>query len=254
MIDRRSMLSAAVIAAVAVPATAQTSDRGGLTYVLVHGAYGGGWVWRDVVPGLEAKGHRVFTPTLTGLGDRAHLLSRQINIDTHVQDLANTITFAGLTDVILVGHSYGGVPVTGVADRMPEIVRHIVYLDALIPENGESVFDILPLGMAADRMKMVNAGLGDGPQSATARRQLRHTAEALPARRGRPSCHLRRIYRTRDTPDRTEPGARQAEGRLALRRDGRAPRYAADLSRPHGRATSAVQLSTSLRIMRHALQ
>lgn len=153
--DRRTILGAAVVAAAALPARAQTPDRGGRTYVLVHGAYGGGWVWRDVVPGLEAKGHRVFTPTLTGLGDRAHLMSRQISVETHVQDLANTITFAGLSDVTLVGHSYGGMPVTGVADRMPGAIRQIVYLDALIPENGERTFDVLPPGMEADRMKLV---------------------------------------------------------------------------------------------------
>lgn len=161
MIDRRTMLGAVAAAAAVVPAMAQTSEKGGRTYVLVHGAWGGGWVWRDVVPGLEAKGHRVFTPTLTGLGDRAHLMSRQISVETHVQDLANTIVFAGLEDVILVGHSYGGVPVTGVADRIPQAIRHVVYLDALILENGESVFDVFPPDLTAAFTKsMMDAGAG----------------------------------------------------------------------------------------------
>lgn len=161
MMDRRTILGAVAVAAAAGPAMAQTTHRGGRTYVLVHGAYGGGWVWRDVVPGLENAGHRVFTPTLTGLGDRSHLLSGQISVETHVQDLANMITFAGLTDVILVGHSYGGMPVTGVADRMPGAIKQIVYLDALIPENGESVFDILPPDITADMSKAASA-TGEG--------------------------------------------------------------------------------------------
>ncbi len=158
MINRRSVIATAAAAVIPVAgARAQVAPSGdpGRTYVLVHGAYGGGWVWRDVAPALAARGHQVLTPTLTGLGDRSHLLSRQITIDTHVEDLANTLRFGGVSDVILVGHSYGGMPVTGVADRMPGLIGHIVYLDALIPENGERAFDTLPPGLEAARMKVV---------------------------------------------------------------------------------------------------
>ena len=123
------------------------------TYVLVHGAYGGGWIWRDVAEGLRKRGHRVVTPTQTGLGERSHLLSRQITADTHIDDVANVIETDELTNVILVGHSYGGVAVTGVADRMPDRIRHVVYLDALIPENGETAFQTLPAGAPEARRK-----------------------------------------------------------------------------------------------------
>lgn len=136
------------------PASVPTAAK---TYVLVHGAYGGGWIWRDVAAGLRRLGHEVHTPTQTGMGDRSHLLSRQITVETHIQDVSNAIETAELTDIVLVGHSYGGMAVTGVADRMPERVRHIVYLDALIPEDGESAFAILPAGLADDRRKLAAA-------------------------------------------------------------------------------------------------
>ena len=159
MIDRRSAMAMVAAMLPACTARAQGPSPGSQprTYVLVHGAYGGGWVWRDVASALAAFGHHVLTPTLTGLGDRSHLLSREITIDTHVEDLANTLRFGGVRDIILVGHSYGGMPVTGVADRMPQVIRRIVYLDALIPANGERAFDILPSGMEAARMKQVRA-------------------------------------------------------------------------------------------------
>ena len=124
------------------------------TYVLVHGAYSGGWIWRDVAAGLRRMGHEVRTPTQTGLGERSHLLSRQITVETHIEDVMNVIETDELRDIILVGHSYGGVAVTGVADRLTDRIRHVVYLDALIPENGEKVFDILPAGMADGRRKV----------------------------------------------------------------------------------------------------
>lgn len=147
-------LAAGSAAAQAPAATGNTAGPGrNKTYVLVHGAYGGGWIWRDVAAGLQRLGHTTWTPTQTGLGERAHLLSRQITVDTHIEDVASVIETNELRDVILVGHSYGGVAVTGVADRMTDRVRHIVYLDALIPEDGETVFGILPAGMADARRK-----------------------------------------------------------------------------------------------------
>ena len=144
-------VTAAFATDVGRPASAQGAPK---TYVLVHGAYGGSWIWRDVADGLRKMGHRVVAVTQTGLGDRSHLLSRQITVDTHIEDVANAIETDELRDMILVGHSYGGVAVTGVADRMTDRIRHIVYLDALIPENGETVFGILPAGMADSRRKV----------------------------------------------------------------------------------------------------
>jgi pimeloyl-ACP methyl ester carboxylesterase len=157
--DRRHALGAlaaapAAIAAGRAAAQAQSGPQaGGKRYVLVHGAYGGGWIWRDVAEGLRRQGHRVWTPTQTGLGERSHLLSRQITVDTHIGDVANVIETDEIRDIILVGHSYGGMAVTGVADRMADRIRHVVYLDALVPEDGDTAFKILPPGTEEARRK-----------------------------------------------------------------------------------------------------
>ncbi|MEP3226184.1 MAG: alpha/beta hydrolase [Parasphingorhabdus sp.] len=116
-----------------------SAKSGPKTFLLVHGAWHGGWCWRDVRAQLETQGHKVWTPTLTGLADRAHLLSPAIGLDTHIQDITTLIAFHNLTDIILVGHSYGGMVVTGVADRMKERVSAIVYLDAALPKDGDTM-------------------------------------------------------------------------------------------------------------------
>ncbi len=108
------------------------------TYVLIHGAWHGGWCWRDVKTILRNNGHVVFTPTLTGLGERSHLFSPGIDLNTHILDVVNVLEWEELDDVILVGHSYGGNVITGVADRAKHRLRHVVYLDAFLPEDGES--------------------------------------------------------------------------------------------------------------------
>jgi pimeloyl-ACP methyl ester carboxylesterase len=113
------------------------------TYVLVHGAWHGGWCWRRVVHALVAAGDTVFTPTLTGLGERAHLLTPDIGLETHVQDVLGVLRAEDLADVVLVGHSYAGFVVDAVADRAPERVAHIVYLDAVVGADGECLFDRL---------------------------------------------------------------------------------------------------------------
>ena len=105
------------------------------TFVLVHGAWHGGWCWRDVRAILESNGHLVCTPTRTGVGERSHLLSPAIDLDTHILDVANVLEWEELSDVVLVGHSYGGNVITGVADRMKDRLRHVVYLDAHLPAN-----------------------------------------------------------------------------------------------------------------------
>lgn len=108
-------------------------------FVLVHGLFHGGWCWRELAARLRACGHRVYTPSLTGLGDRAHLLSDAISLDTHINDVCSVIETEELDHLVLVGHSYGGMPVTGAADRLHQRVRSLVYLDAALPENGQSV-------------------------------------------------------------------------------------------------------------------
>ena len=114
------------------------------TFVLVHGAWHGSWCWKRVRKLLQSEGHDVFTPTLTGVGERSHLISPLVNLDTHVSDVVNLIRWEELTDVVLCGHSYGGCVITGVADRAAERLRALVYLDAFILENGQSLHDILP--------------------------------------------------------------------------------------------------------------
>jgi pimeloyl-ACP methyl ester carboxylesterase len=108
------------------------------TFVLVHGAWHGGWCWRDVRAILEGSGHAVFTPTMTGVGERSHLIDAMTDIGVHIADIVNLIEWEELTDVVLVGHSYGGMVITGVADAVKDRLRHVVYLDAFLPEDGDS--------------------------------------------------------------------------------------------------------------------
>ncbi len=107
------------------------------TFVLVPGAWHGGWCWRKVTPLLEARGHRVYTPTLTGVGERAHLLTREVNLTTHIQDVMALIFHEDLHDVVLAGHSYGGLVISGVARHASERLSHVAYLDALLPVTGK---------------------------------------------------------------------------------------------------------------------
>jgi pimeloyl-ACP methyl ester carboxylesterase len=114
------------------------------TFVLVHGAWAGALIWRPIAQALRNAGHEVYTPTLTGIGERRHLLNREIDLGTHTQDVLGVIEYEDLTDVVLVGHSYGGMVVTGVADAVPEKIASLVYLDAFVPEDGQSLFGMLP--------------------------------------------------------------------------------------------------------------
>lgn len=112
------------------------------TFVLVHGSFGGGWVWAAVAARLRAAGHAVFAPTLTGLGERIHLAHPGVDLATHVADVANVLAYEDLAGVVLVGWSYGGMAATGAADRAPARVARLVYVDAAAPEDGQCVFDI----------------------------------------------------------------------------------------------------------------
>ncbi len=109
------------------------------TYVIVHGAWGGAWQFKNTAHRLMDEGHNVYRPTLTGLGERFHLADTNITLDTHIKDVVNTILFEDLKEVVLVGHSYGGMVITGVADSIPNRIKKLVYLDAIVPVNGESV-------------------------------------------------------------------------------------------------------------------
>ena len=114
------------------------------TFVLVHGAWHGGWCWQRMTPLLRAAGHDVHTPSLTGLGERAHLGSQYTSLNTHITDIVSMMHMEDVKDVILVGHSYAGFVVTGAADRSPSRVRMLVYVNAFVPENGKSLLDFVP--------------------------------------------------------------------------------------------------------------
>jgi pimeloyl-ACP methyl ester carboxylesterase len=114
------------------------------TFVLVHGLGGGGWNWKGVRQSLIKLGHEVFTPTLTGLGERSHLANRDINLETHINDISNVMKWENLHEVILVGHSYGGAVVTGAADKEAARIKKLIYLDAFILPDGKSVLDLQP--------------------------------------------------------------------------------------------------------------
>lgn len=133
----------------------------GRTFVLVHGAFHGGWCWRAVARFLRDEGHSVFTPTLTGLGERRHLMSATLTIDTFVADISNLLEAEDLNEVRLVGHSFGGAIISGVADRMPHRLSRLVYLDGVTPLAGKSLFDMMPEKERAARMAAL-AQLPDG--------------------------------------------------------------------------------------------
>jgi pimeloyl-ACP methyl ester carboxylesterase len=119
------------------------------TFVLIHGSWNGGWAWRAVAKVLQEAGHEVFTPTLTGSGERVHLATPDVDLQTHIQDIVNVLQYENLRDVTLVASSYGGMVSTGVAERVPERLSHLIYLDAFLPQDGESVFDCAGAELAA---------------------------------------------------------------------------------------------------------
>jgi pimeloyl-ACP methyl ester carboxylesterase len=125
-------------------------------YVIVHGAWGGSWAFKKVDSLITAHGHVVYRPSLTGQGERVHLASAEINLTTHVNDVVNMVLFENLRDIILVGHSYGGMVISGVADRIPDRIKKLVYLDAMVPNDGETVMNLMdPKG---DRLKPMIQG------------------------------------------------------------------------------------------------
>jgi pimeloyl-ACP methyl ester carboxylesterase len=119
-----------------------TSEGKMATFVLVHGAWFGGWYWEKIIPFLEAAGHEVYAPTLTGLADRASELSPEVGLDTHIRDIVGLMEENELHGVILVGHSYGGMVITGAVDEAPELIGHLVYLDTFVPRDGGSMANI----------------------------------------------------------------------------------------------------------------
>ncbi|BET68862.1 alpha/beta hydrolase [Opitutales bacterium ASA1] len=159
MKSRHLVLAFAVsLLAPLAPASSPTAAPSGekLTFVLVHGATAGGWEWKSTGAHLLADGHTVYRATLTGLGERMHLNSPDIDLKTHIDDVVNLILFEDLHDVVLTGHSYGGMVITGVMDRIPERLRHVVYLDAAVPGDGMSIWDIFGGDQPRDTTRFVD--------------------------------------------------------------------------------------------------
>lgn len=145
-----SVLGAGLSAAADTLGPGQAHAQGAAKpFVLVHGSWHGGWCWRRVADLLDAKGHKVYTPTLTGLGERCHLMSGMITLNTHITDVTNVIKWESLKDVVLVGHSYAGFVISGVAEQVQPAIASIVFLDAFLPENGQTVVELAPEDLRA---------------------------------------------------------------------------------------------------------
>lgn len=171
-VPRRSVLAAALaLPAVAAATPGERPRRSGskpMTFVLVHGSWLGGWSWRRVTDLLVAAGHRVFAPTMTGVGDRAHLISQLVTLDTWVRDVTMLLETEELADVVLVGHSFGGRVVTGAADRMKDRLRQIVFLDSALALSGQSLLDQLPPAARAARIASAAPSHGESIPPPTA--------------------------------------------------------------------------------------
>jgi len=180
------------------------------TYVLVHGAWSGGWGYKAIARALRAAGHDVYVPTLTGLGERDHLASPSIDLALHVRDVVNMIDYEDLSDIILCGHSYGGMVITGVAAAVGERIRTLFYLDAFLPKDGQALWDIAD---DAARRHYIDAQRDcpgmiapfSGPPGATPRRLNRHPLLTLtqPVRLTGEERKVRNrtyVYATRDAP------------------------------------------------------
>jgi pimeloyl-ACP methyl ester carboxylesterase len=129
------------------------------TFVLVHGAWHGGWCYSRVADLLRARGHRAFTPTMTGLGERSHLATADISLSLHVTDIVNVLRYEDLRDVVLCGHSYGGLVISGVVEAVPERIAALVFLDAFVPEDGQSLHDLVP---ESNRVRQLETAAANG--------------------------------------------------------------------------------------------
>ncbi|WP_407166273.1 alpha/beta fold hydrolase [Bradyrhizobium sp. ORS 111] len=186
------------------------------TFLVCHGAWSAGWAWKKMHPLMQAAGHRLVTPSYTGLGERAHLANPSIDLEAHIQDVLAVIKYEDLSDIVLLGHSYGGMVATGVADRARERVAQLIYLDAFVPRDGQSLFDLNEVAIEKMREAARN---GDGwrippmptpPDTSpadvewlTARRidmPLKCFEQRLKLQHGEPALPRSYIYATRITP------------------------------------------------------
>src|SRR5262249_52935904 len=141
-------------------ASAASAQSNGATFVVAHGAWSAGWAWKKMHPLMSAAGHRLYTPTYTGLGDRDHLASPSNDLETHIKDILAVLKYEDLRNVVLIGHSYGGMVATGVADRARDRIAQLIYLDAFVPKNGQALVDLLPPQVRQRMQESVKAGDG----------------------------------------------------------------------------------------------
>jgi pimeloyl-ACP methyl ester carboxylesterase len=153
----KSAMSVPLVAAAGCTTTAPTGATGSKTYVLVHGGYHGGWCWSRLTTILQRHGHRTFAPTITGVGDRAHLLTASIRLATSIEDIVRVIETEELTNVVLVGHSIGGIYIAGVADRVPDKIGRLVFLDSVLLDSGQTMLSSLPPDRQEALQKMAAA-------------------------------------------------------------------------------------------------
>lgn len=128
------------------------------TFLVAHGAWSAGWAWKKMHPLMRQAGHDLITPTYTGLGDRRHLATPTVDLETHITDVLNVLEIEDPRDVVLIGHSYGGMVATGVADRARDRIRELIYLDAFVPGDGQSLFDLSPPGGPEGMRERARAG------------------------------------------------------------------------------------------------
>ncbi len=159
-LSRRNLLAAGATlgAATAIEGGSLQAQAAARTFVLVHGSWHGGWCWRRVADRLERRGHKVYTPTLTGLGERVHLLTASVDLNTHITDVVNLIKFEDLKDIVLVGHSYAGCIISGVAEQMLPAIASIVFVDAFLPEDGQRMLDLTPANLRAAALEAQSKG------------------------------------------------------------------------------------------------
>jgi pimeloyl-ACP methyl ester carboxylesterase len=164
-LSRRQVLRNSIAASAAAlgPAASRSGHAAAApseTILVAHGAWSAGWVWKKMHPLMNAAGIRLVAPTYTGLGERVHLATRDVDLDTHVLDLANVVQFENLEEFVLLGHSYGGMVATRLADRIPDRITKLVYLDAFVPQDGQSLLDLLGPEAAKSVRERVLAGDG----------------------------------------------------------------------------------------------
>ncbi len=160
--NRRSFLAAAGtgVAASGIGASSHAGQPRKTTFLVAHGAWSAGWAWKKMHPLMAAAGHRLITPTYTGLGEREHLANPSIDLQTHIQDILGVIRFEQLDDFVLIGHSYGGMVATGVADTVPDRISRVVYLDAFVPRDAQAMVDLLSADAVARMRATVKSGDG----------------------------------------------------------------------------------------------